>query len=234
MKKSIHFCVVCLFPFLMLSCGSEDEPNAGGNSGGSQQSGNHDFVDLGLTSGTLWATTNIGAQRPYEVGGYFAWGETAQKSIYDWNTYKWCNGDYNKLTKYCSNSSFGKVDNKTELDLADDAAYVNWGSKWRMPSQEQLDELRVECNWQWTSMNGVNGYLVKSKRNDVSMFLPAAGWHYASDLISVGTNAIYWSRTLYTDNPECACSLFFDSNNVDPYYWSKSGGRSVRAVRVSQ
>ena len=128
-------------PVMMLSCGDDDEPD-----GGSKQKDNHEWVDLGLPSGTLWATTNVGASKPEEYGDYFAWGETKPKSVYDWDTYKWCKGDdYHQLTKYCNLSNYGDngfVDNKTELDPGDDAAYVNWGSKWRMPSLEQMQELR--------------------------------------------------------------------------------------------
>ena len=97
--------------------------------GGSSQE-NHEFVDLGLPSGTLWATCNVGANAPEEYGDYFAWGETAPKETHSWNTYKWCNGSSTTMTKYCTNSSFGYngfVDNKRVLDPEDDAAYVNWG-----------------------------------------------------------------------------------------------------------
>lgn len=95
----------------------------------------HEYIDLGLPSGTLWATMNIGASSPEDYGDYFAWGETAPKDVYDWSTYKWCNGSSNTLTKYCFNSSYGNngfVDNLTELDPEDDAATVNWGQDWRM------------------------------------------------------------------------------------------------------
>lgn len=92
----------------------------------------HEWVDLGLPSGTLWATCNVGADTPEGFGDYFAWGETAPKDDYSWETYRWCNGYFNTMTKYCTNGSYGTVDNRTELDPEDDAAYVNWGSSWRM------------------------------------------------------------------------------------------------------
>ena len=123
----------------------------------------HEYVDLGLPSGTLWATCNVGANSPEEYGDYFAWGETKTKSTYDWGTYKYCNGSSTTLTKYCTLSSYGIVENKTELELLDDAAYVNWGEEWRMPSVDQLDELHTQCEWIWSSRNGINGYMVKSK-----------------------------------------------------------------------
>ena len=100
-----------------------------------------EYVDLGLPSGTLWATRNVGATYPDDYGDYFAWGETEPKNNYDWNSYKWCNGSYTTLTKYCLNINYGVHDGLTELKLEDDAAYVNWGSSWRMPTHEQQQEL---------------------------------------------------------------------------------------------
>ena len=192
------------------------------------------YIDLGLPSGTLWATMNVGASKPEDYGDYFAWGETKPKQNYGWSTYKWCNGAYDKQIKYCTKSDYGRVDDKTELDLADDAAYVNWGPQWRMPSKAQQDELRSECKWQWTTRNGVNGYLVTSKRNSASLFLPAAGFRYEGKLYYAGKGGDYWSRTLNVGDPSNAYRLYFDSVDVD---WGGNGrydGRSVRAVRVSQ
>ena len=106
---------------------------------GNVPSENHEYVDLGLPSGTLWATMNVGANSPEDYGDYFAWGETAPKSVYDWSTYKWCRGLVNTITKYCNSGGYnGFVDNKTELDPEDDAATANWGAEWRMPSFEQM------------------------------------------------------------------------------------------------
>ncbi|MCQ2319676.1 MAG: hypothetical protein MJZ90_12290 [Bacteroidales bacterium] len=101
----------------------------------------HEYVDLGLPSGLLWATCNVGADSPEDYGDYFAWGETETKSDYDWDTYKWCNGSYNTLTKYNTKSSYGTVDNKTTLELSDDAARANWGGSWRMPTEAEFQEL---------------------------------------------------------------------------------------------
>ena len=85
----------------------------------------HEWVDLGLPSGTKWATCNVGATKPEEYGNYYAWGETETKTTYNWSTYKWCNGSAETQTKYCTNSDYGTVDNKTVLDLEDDAARAN-------------------------------------------------------------------------------------------------------------
>ena len=153
----------------------------------------HEWVDLGLPSGTLWATCNVGADTPEGFGDYFAWGETAPKDDYSWETYRWCNGYFNTMTKYCTNGSYGTVDNRTELDPEDDAAYVNWGSSWRMPTMEQQLELRNECTWTWTERNGVNGKLVTGP-NGNTIFLPAAGYY---DKMSNGNNVAGLNDYLY-------------------------------------
>ena len=187
------------------------------------------MIDLGLPSGTKWACCNVGAKSPTDYGDHFAWGETETKSDYSWGTYKWSN-DYYELTKYCTDIDLGFVDNKPELDLDDDAAYVNWGSGWRMPSREQLEELHANCTSKWTKINGVRGYLLKSKRNGASLFLPAAGVRPGSSLEYAGSVGDYWSRTLETNDPQNAFSLEgldVTSNNGD-----RSDGRSVRAVCV--
>ncbi len=197
---------------------------------------NHEWVDLGLPSGTLWATCNVGANAPEEYGDYFAWGETAPKDYYDWNTYKWCNGTKNTMTKYCTDSSYGDngfTDGKTELDPEDDAARVNWGSSWRMPSVDQIQELIGNCTCQWTQRNGVNGQLVTGP-NGNTMFLPAAGYRWNESLYNVGSDGYYWSRTLNSDDSNDAYGLYFYSGGWG--YWYRNYryyGHAVRAVRVS-
>jgi hypothetical protein len=194
----------------------------------------HEYVDLGLPSGTLWATCNVGANAPEDYGDYFAWGETEPKNVYSWETYKWSNGYWYTLTKYCTNSDYGYngfTDDKTELDPEDDAAYVNWGSSWRMPSMGQILELDTSCTWQWTTHNGVNGYLGTGP-NGNTIFLPAVGNRWDESLNGAGSYGDFWSRSLgnYSDY---ACGLAFSSFGVG---WSYDSGRMigqpVRAVRV--
>ena len=193
---------------------------------------NHEWVDLGLPSGTLWATCNIGASAPEEYGDYFAWGETEPKDYYDWSNYKWCNGSYYLLTKYCTSIDFGFVDNKTELDPEDDVAYVNWGPSWRIPSREQINELCDNCTWQWTQHNGVHGRLVTGP-NGNTLFLPATGFRRLDAVINAGSYGYYWSRTLFTGAQGCALSLHFGSGYVSYDIDSgRSDGFTVRAVRV--
>ena len=190
------------------------------------------YVDLGLPSGTLWATMNVGATSPEDYGDYFAWGETTPKSTYDWSTYKWCNGSYDTQTKYCTDSDYGTVDNKTTLDLSDDAAYVNWGGDWRMPTIKEQKELR-NTNYTtrtWTTLNGVKGYKVTSKINGNSIFLPAAGHRRNSDLNDAGSFGYYWSSSLSTGNPDYAYGLHFYSGSVSSSHSSRYQGLSVRPV----
>ena len=192
----------------------------------------HEWVDLGLPSGTKWATCNVGANSQEEYGDYFAWGETESKSTYNWSTYKWCRGSSSTMTKYCTSSSYGTVDNKTTLELSDDAAYVNWGSSWRMPTSAELVELANTSytTWTWTTQNGVKGHKVTSKTNNKSIFLPAAGWREDSGLHSAGYNGLYWSSSLSTSYLDSAYYLGFSSGNVGRAIYYRNHGRTVRPV----
>lgn len=191
---------------------------------------NHAYVDLGLPSGLKWATCNLGANYPDEYGDYFAWGEVEPKTEYNWSTYKWCNGSSNTQTKYNTSDGYGTVDNKTQLELSDDAARANWGGNWRMPTKEEQDELRNNCTWTWATQNGVDGYKVTSKSNGNSIFLPAAGSRGDSSLNNAGSYGYYWSSSLSTSNTSDAYCLYFDSSYVDWYFYDRYYGRSVRPV----
>ena len=191
----------------------------------------HEWVDLGLPSGTLWATCNVGAKNPEDYGNYYAWGETSTKSTYDVSTYKYANGgDYNKLTKYCSNSDYGNngfADNLTTLQAGDDPATANWGSGWRMPSHSQWDELRENTTSTWTTRNGVKGRLFTA-RNGQSLFLPAAGCLFWGS--NIGSDGYYWSRSLWADDPGYAWYLCFGSVNCFTNCDYRGLGFSVRPV----
>ena len=189
-------------------------------------------VDLGLS--VKWAPMNVGALAPEDSGNLFAWGETKPKDTYNWSTYTWCKGSNDTMTKYCTDPSKGTVDNKTVLDLSDDAAYANWGSTWRMPTDAEWEEMLDKCTWEWTTQNGVNGRKVTGP-NGNSIFLPAAGYRYDGTLSSVGSYGSYWSSSLGTlgspDYSFSACDVIFDSDDVQRHYWSsRYYGNSVRAV----
>ncbi len=199
----------------------------------------HEYIDLGLPSGTLWATSNVGASSPEESGYFFAWGETTPKTAYTWENYKWCNGSKYTMTKYCIHSNHGYngfVDGKTELDPEDDAAYVNWGSLWRMPTMDQLDELREKCTWTGTKRNGVDGMLVTGP-NGNSMFMPVPGFYEEVGLCNVD-EGYCWSRSLGTTYSYRCYALYFYPGHFYPggvnlyEYYDRYYGFSVRAVRV--
>ena len=213
------------YVFPLYFSGSSKGSNISNNSG---TENGHAYVDLGLS--VKWATCNVGASTPEGYGYYFAWGETQPKSTYNWTTYKWCRGSYKMLTKYNTHSLFGTVDNKTTLDLSDDAASANWGGSWRMPTKAEQDELRNNCTWTWTTQNGVNGYKVTSKSNGNSIFLPAAGCRRVSSLYDAGSFGSYWSSSLSTANSDYACRLFFFSSYVDWGSNDRYCGFSVRPV----
>ncbi|MCQ2117922.1 MAG: DUF1566 domain-containing protein [Bacteroidales bacterium] len=144
----------------------------------------HEYVDLGLS--VKWATCNVGANSPGDDGSVFVWAETSPKNDCSLNTWKYReSGDsWNnvKFSKYVASSEYGSVDNKTTLELVDDAARVNWGGSWRMPTIEEQKELINNCTWQWIHQNGDYGYKVTSKKNGKSIFLPAGMGYWSSSL----------------------------------------------------
>ena len=215
-------------------CSKSDDPNDEGNNNGGNQS-NHEYVDLGLPSGTLWATCNVGATSPEGYGDYFAWGETEPKATYDWSTYIYSKGDYNQLTKYCSKSDYGYngfTDNLTILHSSDDAATVRWGNEWRTPTSMQWRELLENTNGGWTTQNDVYGRVFYG--NGHSLFIPSAGYRYGDELLEAGGNngGYYWSSTLCTGYPCWAYRLWrgvvIDSDG------GRCVGQPIRAVRSAK
>lgn len=201
----------------------------------------HEYVDLGLPSGTKWASCNIGATSKEEAGDFYAWGETETKTSYSLDNYKYYasstiveNGfEITKkgYTKYVHESGSlqygykGFYDNKTMLEPEDDVAYVKWGGKWRMPTREEQDELRTLCTWDWTRFNEIEGYKVTGP-NGKYIFIPYVKGNYAYSL-----GAHYWSSSAYSSRPDLAYYLFISSSSI---HWDVNGGRyqgqSVRAV----
>ena len=214
---------------VVFSCGctKSDDPNNGdGTYNG------HAYVDLGLPSGTLWATCNVGADMPEGFGDYFACGETTPKTTYEWSNYRYCNGNKNQLTKYCSNANYGYngfTDNLTALQSIDDAATANWGSGWCMPTKDQLSELLNYTAITEYMQNGVKGLLFTAS-NGKSLFLPAAGGKFTSG-DGGGVHCCYWSCSV--KNSE-AWMLYYGSDMLNSYNtWRnpRYAGQSVRPVR---
>ena len=188
-------------------------------------------IDLGLS--IKWSSINIGALSPEDYGEYFAWGETTTKDNYNWSTYKWCNGSLTTLTKYNSDSSYGTIDNRTTLEMIDDAAHVIWGGNWRIPTMEEWKELQNECIWEWTRENNINGYKVISKTTGCSIFLPAAGYRYDNSLSSPSLKGFYWASTR-AYSPHYGHSILFSEQEIKyGGNWSydyRAYGHSIRPV----
>ena len=219
--------------------------------GGNNEQQSEDYVDLGLPSGTLWATANVGASAPEEYGNYYAWAETKTysevdesntmnynyagsyiKTAYNWFTYKYCQGSETTMTKYCMSSDFGTVDSLNVLQPVDDAATANLGEEWRMPTIVEWKELLSACNWVWTQRNSVNGYQVTGP-NGKSIFLPASGARFSKGRLNdVGVYGYYWSSSLGKSNSYNAYCVRFYAELVESSAIHRGYGRSIRPVRT--
>lgn len=187
----------------------------------------HDFVDLGLPSGTLWATCNIGAEKPEDFGGYFAWGEINTKDTYNWTFYK-----YNPYSPLFGSQKWLQAEN--------DAATVNWGDGWCTPDFSTWMELYQNTTNIWTIQNGVNGRLF-SANNGRTLFLPASGKICDSDFGGERTNCYfgecgyYWTSALNTDKPRYAIGFYFDSTDYGvSAMHCRSEGRTIRPVHIAK
>ncbi len=192
----------------------------------------HDWIDLGLS--VKWATCNIGADSPSECGDYYAWGELSAKSLYVAGEYAFRRigpvFDKFLLEKYNTRIENGIKDDRISLELTDDVARINWGGLWRIPTNEELEELTRKCTWEWSSQNAMGGYVVTSTINGKSIFLPAAGSKYGAGLYNVGSTGFYWSSSLDTNFPYDAFGLSFDSKTVKWISIARYYGFPVRAV----
>ncbi len=194
----------------------------------------HEYVDLGLPSGLLWASCNVGATASEEAGNYFSWGEIEQDSNFNWGAYQWSGTSYSSMTKYCNNAEFGLdgfTDNKVVLDAEDDAAHALMGGDWRMPTKAEFDELLAECTWEWATVNEINGYKVSSKveGNENYIFLPAVGYQ-SYDIQYYNERGAYWSASLDENEAYQAHYLFFDATVCKSAKKNRYCGYTVRAV----
>lgn len=187
-------------------------------------------IDLGLPSGTLWATMNVGASKPSDAGLYFQWGDTqgyTKKQVgkdkqFTWSDYKWYSG-----------STFTKYENEgVALQLEDDAAHVNMGGNWHMPTPEQCQELIDNTTSEWTTQDSVKGRLFTSKKNASKfIFIPAAGVAWDGSVYSRGNNGVVWSSMLSSSDVSLGQNLYFDSGTADlSSYYDRDYGFSVRGV----
>lgn len=186
--------------------GTGGDPSSSGTSGTVD---GHNWVDLGLPSGTKWATCNIGATNPEDYGNYYSWGETTIKDGYSGDSYTYSS-------------------NPTTLPASADAATANWGSGWRMPTEEEFNELKNNSTVTWTNQNGVIGCLFAGA-NGNSIFLPAAGC-CGSNLFDAGSRGHYWSSSIWTADQSHAVSFYFYSGNHTTSNYNRSNGMTIRPV----
>ena len=192
----------------------------------------HKYVDLGLPSGTLWATCNVGASKASDAGLYFQWGDTkgytkeqiGKDKQFTWSDYKWNpSGDGETFTKYANPGD--------TLDLEDDAAHTNMGGSWHMPTPTQIQELLNNTTNAWTTQDGVNGRLFTSKKdNSKSIFIPAAGLAWDGSVLGSGGSGDVWSSMLFAVGADRGQSLGFDSGDVGLSHSNRCDGLSVRGV----
>lgn len=211
MKKEILIvCGLSIFGLLLLSGCQKEKVTASGELNG------HSYVDLGLPSGTLWATCDIGANHTKDEGERYAWGETRTKANYEWENYSY--GHEWSLTKYCTLPGYGYddvfIDYRTRLVPSDDVATVKWGDGWRMPSKNEIKELNLECSHKRVKINGVKGVLFTGM-NGNTLFLRTGG-HYR------------WSNELDVDNPNHA--ICFDDDGTNEGTQQRCDGYYVRPV----
>ncbi len=189
----------------------------------------HEYVDLGLPSGTLWATCNVGATSLEDYGDYFAWGETRPKSTYNWSTYKYCKGSSTTLTKYCTDTKYGVADGKITLEPEDDAATANWGGRWRMPTSIEQDELLNECALTRSLVNGVTLHCLTGPNGNY-LYLPAAGYRHNSDCSYSGNTGFFWANDINNYSLNNYMYYWFNSEQLDWGNLYRSYGFSVRPV----
>lgn len=170
------------------------------------------YVDLGLTSGTLWATCNIGASTPEEYGYYLAWGETQTKSLH-----------------YQTNYTF-KDTGHSCLSIDNDAAQVIWGGRWRMPTESEMKELLDECDWEITTLGAAKGFMVKSRINQASIFLPAAGISTMLEVQGINDHGVYWTSNIDSVNTDKAKCLELISTRYKLASQERFQGATIRAV----
>lgn len=176
-------------------------------------------VDMGLS--VKWATCNLGAETPRGSGDFYAWGETAVKADYSGDTYYWSANP----TKYTERFILNR-----QLDAGDDAVQALLGGSWRMPTFAEMNELVQQCDWQWTTLDGVNGYRVTSRTTGGSIFLPAAGYKEGKEVLFAGSAGRYWTATRHPYHANCAMELFFSSDYHYAYFYRRLRGYPIRPV----
>lgn len=234
--KYITLILFMSFPFLVLGQGkitrnqsSQNKTTTFTKFSVSGAINGHDYVDLGLSSGTLWATNNIGANTPAGYGNYFAWAETKSKKVYSkencttYNTRMYFDGLPSNIKSDTIRAMLRIIDNPKY-----DAARANWGEGWQLPSSADFAELNKECIWQYMTIDGHNGYKITGPNGNL-VFLPMAGYIEETYKSQVGTGGFYWTGDFCDDTR----SIMFDfhKSSHDGIIWSnRQNGKSIRPV----
>ena len=211
--------IMCIMTLALVGCVNKLEIENNDNNNGIESevvSGSingHEYVDLGLPSGTKWATCNVGANNPEEYGNYYAWGEIMAKS------------EYTEENCVTCGESMDDISGDTNYDVA----RTIWGESWRIPTKAELEELKNKCTWTWCSQDDVNGYKIIGP-NGNSIFIPAAGYYDGASRIYVGKSGGYWSSTPYESNTSRAYDFGFYSGGRSMYWYYRYIGRTVRPV----
>lgn len=226
--RLIYFLPIILANLMLLACSSKSDPEV------TDPSLDHVFeeVDLGLS--VKWAACNVGASKPSDYGFYFAWGECTDKFDFSWSNYLYADGTDKSLTKYSSNINFGVDDDLLSLQIEDDAANVNMGDTWRMPTDAEWDELLNLCICLWTEVDSVEGYLFMSTNpdyKDATLFIPAGGYSDDCFIYTKGDSGYYWSASLVDSNPSCAYGIILNDKVQEWEQAPRYRGYNVRAVR---
>ena len=246
--KNHYFLLLGIFSLFALNSCSKNEDDSEFDNFKYEDNNPHVAVDLGLS--VKWATMNIGASTPESSGDFFAWGEPApyytsfsplsyrngKEYGYYWPSYKYCKcdeyGDNYIMIKYCNDSSYGYngyKDNLSVLESGDDAAHVVWGGKWRMPTIEEVEELLNKCDSKWTTQNGVRGFIIKSRTNDNSIFLPLTGC-FGQSFATTGYDGFYWSSSLSDGNPVFAEAIMLAPYEMEVESYHRRYGFCIRPV----
>lgn len=232
MKNYLSAITVAAYALCLAAC--QSDPRSSSDPG--PLAPEYEAVDMGMD--VLWATMNIGATKASEAGDYFAWGETAAKTNYDWTAegdYAWGVYDMNAAPD-CGMTKYNSTDGKTVLDAEDDVATLRWGKDWRMPTLAEAEALCNESNysWEWTTLDGMNGFNVTSKATGNTIFLPAAGSKYKGDTDGFGTYCFYWTSTPCQRASGCGPAFQLNADEYGAYTAddARCYGQTVRAVRI--
>lgn len=180
-------------------------------------------IDLGLPTGTKWSCCNVGANSPDECGGYFVWGETSEKQVYNWTTYLY--GHFDSEANHYVGDNIGSSICNTDYDVA----HVLWGDTWRMPSDTDVTEFLQNCSYEWTMMNGFQGGKYTGP-NGNSIFIPAVGYKEETSFHYYKTGSFCWIGRADSSDPNSAYLFGNDKYNCGWLIYQRDNGLSVRPV----